>query len=430
MTNSELSELILIRLYELAERQGHGKHISLNTLAAELGVEDKGKVLNVARLLESRGQIRAVHTVAGSSAFITGEGAVLVESGGQTGVIDSYRSDPGRWLRSSMAHEEMMEDKKRELRPGEKKSSTIGPIVSSILDADLADRQRLFANQVKDILARLADGGMLRSTTLINLMQDAAVAELRSRSELIIDTWARVVRAYPADASRIEADEVINSAATRFEEECRRIRDTANPPAVANSGYGRVELDNEEYELYKGKLEANLRLTIRGATAELAIETATSPSSLPPEVFVVHGHDQAVRESVARFLEKAGLRPIILHEQANRGQTIIEKLEEFADVGFAVVLLTPDDKGKAVNEDRESFRARQNVIFEMGYFFALLGRHRVCAVHKGVEIPTDLSGLVYIAYDQAGAWKAELARELQAAGYSIDVHRSLGIEAG
>jgi predicted nucleotide-binding protein len=99
-----------------------------------------------------------------------------------------------------------------------------------------------------------------------------------------------------------------------------------------------------------------------------------------------------MKESVARFLEKLDLRPIILHEQPNKGRTVIEKFEAHSDVGFAVVLLTPDDVGGlASSPDKLSRRARQNVILELGYFIGKLGRAKVCALYKeGVEIPSDI----------------------------------------
>ena len=112
------------------------------------------------------------------------------------------------------------------------------------------------------------------------------------------------------------------------------------------------------------------------------------PESGPPkstnQVFVIHGHDESARESVARFLEKLELEPIILHEQPNKGRTIIEKFEDYADVRFAVVLLTPDDVG-AVKDRADDLRprARQNVVFEFGFFIGKLGRERVCALGEG-----------------------------------------------
>ena len=141
-------------------------------------------------------------------------------------------------------------------------------------------------------------------------------------------------------------------------------------------------------------------------------------------IFIVHGHDAAARESVARFLEKIDLEVVILHEQANQGRTIIEKVEANSDVGFAVVLLTPDDEGRAAGQDRLEPRARQNVLLELGYFIARLGRENVCALKKGnVEIPSDFAGVVWTPMDDNGGWKAELAKELNAAGYAIDWNR-------
>lgn len=112
------------------------------------------------------------------------------------------------------------------------------------------------------------------------------------------------------------------------------------------------------------------------------------------KVFIVHGHDDGARESVARFLERMGLEAIILHEQANQGRTIIEKVVAHSDVGFAVVLLTPDDEG-CVKGGTPELRARQNVLLELGYFIGRLGRERVCALKSGeLEIPSDFAGVV------------------------------------
>ncbi len=141
------------------------------------------------------------------------------------------------------------------------------------------------------------------------------------------------------------------------------------------------------------------------------------------KVFLVHGHDVGSRETVARFLERAGFDPIILHEQANKGRTVIEKFEANAEVGFAVALLTPDDLGRAAVEDsvHDRSRARQNVILELGYFIGRLGRGRVCALKSGdLELPSDIIGVVWIDFDPSGGWKTELAKELQAASYEID----------
>lgn len=159
---------------------------------------------------------------------------------------------------------------------------------------------------------------------------------------------------------------------------------------------------------------------------------SASPSPTPSrtpgnEIFIVHGRNNEAKETVARFLEHLGRKPIILHEQPNKGRTIIEKFEDYSSVGYAVVLLTPDDVGAVKGqEDVLHPRARQNVILELGYFLGVLGRSRVMPlVVEGVEVPSDLSGVVYVRMDPGGSWKLELAREMKAAGIDVDLNRAI-----
>lgn len=155
---------------------------------------------------------------------------------------------------------------------------------------------------------------------------------------------------------------------------------------------------------------------------------STPPRLVVPmsnKVFIVHGHDDGARETLARFLEKLGFEAIILHEQANRGGTVIEKIEANRDVGFAVVLLTPDDEGRRVKEQELKPRARQNVLLELGYFIGHLGRDRVCTLMRGsVDIPSDFAGVVWENMDDGGGWRVSLARELKAVGYEVDLNKA------
>ena len=132
------------------------------------------------------------------------------------------------------------------------------------------------------------------------------------------------------------------------------------------------------------------------ATPKGEFEQPSNRAADTKKVFLVHGHDISAKESVARFLEKLQLTPVILHEQANEGRTIIEKFEAYADVGYAVVLLTPDDVGATSSSpEKLAGRARQNVILELGYFTGKLGRRRVCGLFKpGVEVPSDFHGVL------------------------------------
>ncbi|MDX2144878.1 MAG: nucleotide-binding protein [Rhodospirillaceae bacterium] len=172
-------------------------------------------------------------------------------------------------------------------------------------------------------------------------------------------------------------------------------------------------------------LEQELRpfdssLPVKGA------QPTTGPSIAPQRqasaVFVVHGHDDGAKEKVARTLEQLGCVAVILHEQPNQGKTLIEKFERYSDVGFAVVIISGDDVGYALQDgqDYQRQRARQNVVLELGYFIGRLGRDRVfCLLVSDVELPTDYIGVVYEPMDQAGAWKHKLSRELEVAGFSV-----------
>ena len=139
------------------------------------------------------------------------------------------------------------------------------------------------------------------------------------------------------------------------------------------------------------------------------------------KVFIVHGHDHALKQEVARIIEKQGIEAIILSEQANGGKTIIEKIEENSDVGAAICLFIGDDYGRAKDATSENLRARQNVVFEAGYFMGKLGRGNVILIASpDIEIPSDLQGVVYTNKDM---WQTDVLRELKAIGYNVDFNK-------
>ncbi|WP_250507112.1 nucleotide-binding protein [Caballeronia sp. GAFFF3] len=154
--------------------------------------------------------------------------------------------------------------------------------------------------------------------------------------------------------------------------------------------------------------------------APIPVNVGQQPDVRSRRIFVVHGHDEGARETVARFLEKIGFEPVILHEKASQNRTVIEKIEAYHDVSFAVVLLTPDDEG-CVKGGQPEPRARQNVLLELGYFMGRLGRENVCALKRGaVDIPSDFAGVVWVAMDAGNGWKQALGQELEAAGHEVD----------
>ncbi len=154
----------------------------------------------------------------------------------------------------------------------------------------------------------------------------------------------------------------------------------------------------------------------------------TNSRNMSNQVFIVHGHDDTAKIELARTLESLGFDAIILHEQASEGRTVIEKIEAKSDVAFGVVLYTECDLGRAkeASIDEEQSRARQNVVFEHGYLIGKLGRSHVCALVKGnIELPGDISGVVYIPLDPQGAWKFDLVKEMKAAGLNVDANNLL-----
>ncbi|MBQ8241703.1 MAG: nucleotide-binding protein [Bacteroides sp.] len=142
------------------------------------------------------------------------------------------------------------------------------------------------------------------------------------------------------------------------------------------------------------------------------------------KVFIVHGHDGELKHAVARLVEKQGLDAIILSEQANKGKTIIEKFEENSDVSGAICLFTADDLGRAKADPDEQPRARQNVVFEAGYFMGKLGRERVVIIaESGLELPSDMQGIVYTNKNN---WEVDVLKELKVMGYPIDFNKFFG----
>lgn len=172
----------------------------------------------------------------------------------------------------------------------------------------------------------------------------------------------------------------------------------------------RQQLREMQKERYEGGMLMN-------ASQEVSMKKAKEYK----KVFIVHGHDNGLKQEVARLVEKQGLEAIILSEQANRGKTIIEKFEEHSDVGAAICLFTGDDYGRAKDAEEDKLRARQNVVFEAGFFMGKLGRENVVLIaNPDIEIPSDLKGFVYT---NEKSWQIDALKELKTIGYAIDLNK-------
>ena len=203
---------------------------------------------------------------------------------------------------------------------------------------------------------------------------------------------------------------------------------TRDPRVDGNISYPpHLILESSLYEIIANfttcdLLSKQINKIIKYLSNKIKIEdNMNQPTKPTNKVFIVHGHDNALKNEVARFIEKLGLEAIILHEQANKGKTIIEKIEHYSDVSFGIVLYTPCDIGGKTKENLQP-RARQNVVFEHGYLVGKIGRKNVIALVKDkVEKPSDISGIVYI--DISDNWKLDLAKEMKELGYSIDLSK-------
>lgn len=192
---------------------------------------------------------------------------------------------------------------------------------------------------------------------------------------------------------------------------------------------------SNNFEEAKGKLLQALMITLTSSKITTPNQYGSSIPNTKSEqfskkVFLVHGHDHEFKTQVEVFLGELGLKPIVLHRMPDEGRTIIEKFEKHSDVGFVFILLSPDDVAYTSSESavpdqdrKKENRARQNVIFEFGYFVGKLGRSRVCALYKGdVTLPSDISGLIYKAInDSVENQGFSIMKELKAAGYKVDI---------
>jgi len=191
-------------------------------------------------------------------------------------------------------------------------------------------------------------------------------------------------------------------------------------------GSGKVVVqgkDSEEKSLLNSVINGGSPVST-SPPPQSAMASSTTGNIKEPKVFVVYGHDTPARDQLELLLLRMNIKPVILSNMAPDGKTIIEALIANTDVPYAVVLLTPDDEGHIAGKDAErKFRARQNVVLEMGMFLAKLGREKVAILHKGdLELPSDINGLIYIPFkNSVQEAKNKLAASLQKAGFYIDI---------
>jgi predicted nucleotide-binding protein len=271
-------------------------------------------------------------------------------------------------------------------------------VTNTLYYAPTIDLKRAYADDVRIPLEQIDE--------LLDQIRDL---DKRSRRDQGVDyqTAADGLRRWKATAHKL---------LTPFlgEEEARQIYSMR-----ADAGSIEEQFEMHETHLMNLKEEIQKYPEHRIAQAKVAQESRSKMRSKDRKVFIAHGHGSH-KDAVARVITKLGLEPVILQEKPGTGRTLIDKLEKYSDVGYAVVLLAPDDIGGKKGEEQYD-RSRQNVVFELGYFVGKLGRGCVCLLYwPGVEMPSDYFGVEYVLFDDKDAWKYRLAGELKEVGYKID----------
>ncbi|WP_245967261.1 TIR domain-containing protein [Ulvibacterium marinum] len=233
-----------------------------------------------------------------------------------------------------------------------------------------------------------------------------------------IDTLAIVLNAIEENEEIEKVFTLITVSFIESKKTDEDFSDIIEAMTVANFSKDSIGEVEKAFEKHK-----QLKLPEKEVITSTRLKRASNTKKNKKDIFIVHGHNEELKEKVARTIEKLKLSPVILHEQSNEGQTIIEKFEKHSNVNFAVILLTYDDFGNVKSDNNHNKRARQNVILELGYFIAKIGRENVMPLYeKGVELPSDISGVLYTLIDESENWKFRLVKELKSAGFKVDAN--------
>jgi predicted nucleotide-binding protein len=227
-----------------------------------------------------------------------------------------------------------------------------------------------------------------------------------------------------------QAKDMLAAAELTISSEQRLNNNTGWQLRLTNGGIVNI-FDTGNFNV-QGKCQPEIKAALGSAAAPTAVQAVATAAAggVNKKVFVVYGHDETARNQLEAMLRRWGLEPLILDQLPSEGQTIIEKLEKYTSeirIRFAVVLATPDDEGhRAGRDDEKAYRARQNVVLELGMLLSRLGRSRVAILLKqqaNMERPSDIQGLIYIPFKDDLQKEAGplLAKEMAAQGYHIDV---------
>ena len=305
--------------------------------------------------------------------------------------------------------------------------------------AQVPDLRSDFADHLSDVRVASEKAERLFTPRYQTAVEKAALDEVRKRAGVAASSLRDAIDAgwHPTD------DELMNTFVACFNPMNYEKDSLTDIKAAVNEfteGLGRPltpEIETK-FNFMIGKVQVTsydkgltgLKMHLRVADAKSArtarareTDTKSMAETSFDSVFVTHGRDDRSKDAVSRFIYDVGLKPILLEEKPNEGQTIIEKYEKHANAAYGIAILSPDDLGSLREEAPDGLRprARQNVIFELGFMFAKFGRNRVAVIlpDEALERPTNIDGIVWIPLDKGGGWKYNLRKELAQAGLPL-----------
>ncbi len=157
---------------------------------------------------------------------------------------------------------------------------------------------------------------------------------------------------------------------------------------------------------------------------------ASAPSGMPRRIIVVSGTDETMKQTFTGALRKLGLAAVVMNEEPSQGKKIVDHFADYKDVGFALVLLSPDvyvyPKGEEATKRQRT--PRQDVLLMFGFLLGKLGKDKVLAFYRespNFAFPIEFEGVKFTALDDRDSWKLSLIRELTGCGYTVDAERLL-----
>lgn len=289
---------------------------------------------------------------------------------------------------------------------------------------DYERREQLFTNRYQAAVVRLAEEEVgKRAEIATKSLKDAIDGGWRPAEDELRNTY---IACFNPNHYEKDSRSDIEAAISEFTDKLGRpITPEVQKQYGLQIGHAQVnatERSLAELKMYlRGKGPTTKVAEVNAVASKSGIDVKETPAT--QQVFISHGRDDYAKGAVERFIYDVGLKPIVLEDEPNVGMTVIEKYEKHAAAAYGIAILSPDDVGclKDHAPDALMARARQNVIFELGYMFARIGRNRVAVLlpDLSVEKPSNIEGIVWIAFDSGGGWKPKLRKELLAAGFQL-----------